>query len=756
MDELSTVGKKVPRVDALDKVTGRAKYGVDAEFPGMLHAKILRSPHPHARILSIDTSQAEKMPGVRAVVTGEDTIKEKAASGWQDKYPLALDKVRYVGEEVAAVAADDELIAEEALGLIKVHYEELPAVFDPEETMKPGAPRIHDVEINIAHKLETEFGDTARGFAEADFIFEDRFNIPQIHTCPLEPNMCIASFDSSGRLTFLENSHDPWVYRRFVPRALGITESRVRITENYIGGNFGSLGCDFAPFIVTALLAEKTGRPVRWVNTREEELMATRPRLPEVVYLKAGVKKDGTLTARHFRIIATAGGYGGLAPQMMVEGLADCVGLYNCPNLKIEANCVYTNTLPSGACRSFGISQPQFAIESQMDIIAEKLGIDPVELRLKNATKTGDVTTIGQNITSCGLPECLEKVVNHSGWKEKRRKKQPHRGIGMACRMNHSDTHVPHHFNGSIAYITIMEDGVIKINSGEFEWGQGALTVLSQIVAEELGVPIEKVEFSEKRDTDTQPYTLGPYGSGPVTVRAGHAMQRAALDAKKQLLTNAARMLGVNPEELEIKDEKIFVSGAPERAASLAKVADYARYRGAEIIGKGIWQAETTGINIEKMYGNYSSSYHFVAEIVEVEVDPEIGQVKVLNITTAPDAGRVINPMLAEGQCQGGILHEMGVGLMQEILYEQGIVVNPAFTDYKIPTVLEMPPVKTLFVETNDPNGPYGAKACAGHAHPTPAALANAIYNAVGARVKDLPITPVKVVEALEAKKGGK
>ncbi len=752
MSEPTLIGKSVPRTDALEKVTGRAKYGVDVDLPGMLHAKVLRSRFPHARILSIDTSRAEKLPGVRAVITAEDTLKEKAASGWQDKYPLALDKVRYVGEEIAAVAATDELIAEEALGLIKVNYEELPAVFDPEEAVKPGAPRIHDVENNIAHKVETEFGDIVKGFAEADYIFEDRFTIPPVHTSPLEPNMCIASFDPTGKLTFWENSHDPWVYRRFVPRILGIAESKVKIVQNYIGGNFGSLGCDFAPFIITALLAKKTGRPVRLVNTREEELMASRPRMPEIVYLKAGVKKDGTLTARHFRIMAMGGAYAGLAPQMMVEGLADCIGLYKCPNLKVETKCVYTNTLPSGPCRSFGISQPQFAIESQMDMISEKLGVDPIELRLKNAHRTGDVTVLGQKISSCGLPECLKKVEDNTGWQEKRARKQPYRGIGVACRMDHSDTHVPQSFNGSIALLTVLEDGIIRINSGEYEWGQGALTVLSQIAAEELGVPLNKVEFSEKRDTDTQPYTLGPYGSGPVTVRGGHAVRLAAIDMRKQLLAQASKILGAPPEELEIKSQKVYIKGVPEKGVSMAEVASYARYRGAEITGKGVWEADTTGVNMGKMYGNYSSSYHFIAEIVEVEVDPETGRVKVLGITTSPDAGRVINPMLAEGQCQGGIMHEMGIGLAQEIMYDRGTVVNPDFIDYKIPTAMDVPPIKTFFVESNDPNGPYGAKGCAGHAHPTPAALANAIYNATGVRVKELPLTPMKILQALDAK----
>ncbi len=755
MEEVSLIGKSVPRVDALEKVTGRAKYSVDIDLPGMLYGKVLRSKYPHARILSIDTSEAEKLAGLRAIVTAEDTPKQKIkVSGWgtSDWYALAADKVRYAGQEIAAVAAEDELTAEEALGLIKVEYEELPAVFDAEEAMKPGAPKVHDVENNIVSEMDTEYGNVARGFEEADYIFEDRFSTRYVHPCHMEPMVCIASYDSSGNLTFYENSVDPFARLRHAAKALGIPASKVKIVQKFIGGNFGADQCLLAPYIITALLAKKTGRPVKLMNTREEELIATHSRTPIVTYVKAGVKKDGTLTAREIRVIATAGAYCSYVPTTMVHGLAICTGLYTCPNVRLAGKCVYTNTVPSGTYRSFAGCQPYFAVESLMDMIAEKLTMDPIELRLKNATKTGDTTVVGQKVGSCGLQECMEKVADYAGWKEKRTKKQPNRGIGIACAMFNSDGRTTL-FGGSIAYIKVLEDGVVRIFSGEYEWGQGSHTILSQIAAEELSVPLENVEFAPL-DTDILPYTLGPYGGGRVTVSAGHAMRLAAIDARKQLFTVAAKMLGAGLEDLGIKDQKIFVRGVPEKAVTIAHVASYARYTGAEVMGKGVWDPDTVLLDYKTAYGNISSAWPFAAQLAEVEVDPETGRVTLLDFADAIDIGKAINPMAVEGQSDGGAAQEIGTALMEEILYEEGTVMNPNFMDYKVPRATNLPSMKTFLVETNDPRGPYGAKACGMITiMPTAAALANAIYNAVGVRIKDLPITPVKILKALEEKR---
>lgn len=757
MKELSIVGKSVPRIEGVEKVTGRAKYCIDVELPRMLHAKVLRSRYPHAKILSIDTNKAKKLPGVVAIITAEDTTKQKIeviVRGIPDFEPLAVDKVRYAGQEIAAVAAEDELTAEEALRLIKVEYEELPAVFDPEEAMKPGAPKVQDAERNIAGEFANEFGDVKKGFKEADYIFEDRFSTQYFHMCHMEPTVCIASYDNSGKLTFYDNHADPFRQLRLASKALGIPASQARTIQKFMPGNGGAWQGDLSPYVITALLAKKSGRPVRLVYTREEELIATRPRLPVITYIRTGVKKDGTFTARHFRVVSTAGASAGYAPIMTPTGLVDTAGLYKCPNVRLEGKCVYTNTMPTGPARAFGIQQPQFAQESHLDRVAEELGIDPIEFRLKNAIRTGDVSVCGQNVRSCGLQECIEKVADYAGWKKKKTKtkKQPNRGIGMACIMDHSDNRESD-FGGSIAYVKILEDGRVRIISGEFEWGQGAHTILCQVVAEVLGIPMEIIEFSEL-DTDAVPYTLGPYGGGRMMTTGVPAVVMAAEEAKKELLATAAQMLGVRfLPDLEIKDQKIVVRGNPGKSVSIAEVAYYARYAGKEIVGKGVYEPGKPILDLKALYGDYSSGYIFYAQVAEVEVDPETGQVKVLSIANAVDIGKAFNPIFIIGQSEGGVSQDLGMALMEGTSYDQGIVMNPNFTDYKVLTAKDMPPVKTFLIESNAAEGLYGGKGCGHTGIATTPAIANAIYNAVGVRIKELPITPMKIIKALEEKK---
>jgi putative selenate reductase molybdopterin-binding subunit len=760
MEGLSIVGKSTQNIHALQKVTGKAQFASDLEVPRMLHAKVLRSEHPHALILNIDTSKAEKLPGVRAVITAEDTLKKPVETIWRgipDKHPIALDKVRYIGEEIAAVAADDELTAEEAVKLIKVEYEELPAVFDPEEAMKPDAPKIHDVEHNIIPgiwRTDAEHGDVEKAFKDADYVFEDRFTTHYSHACNLETTVCIADYDSSGKLIFWENSVDPFRNKPLVAKALGISGTKIRVLQAFKAGGFGHYQMELSQYVITALLAKKSGRPVRFVNSRDEELTATRPRGPLITYLKTGVKKDGILTARSIRLVTALGGYVGFGHIMMATSLLPATGTYRCPNMKLQGVCVYTNTCPTGPSRSFGTKGPQFATESQLDIIADKLGIDPLEFRLKNITRAGDTTVVGQKITSCGLEEGLKKVAEHVDWEEKR-KKTPNKGIGLACGMSHGDQREGR-FAGSVAYVKVLEDGSIKINSGEFEWGQGSHTLLSMIVAEELDVPLELIEFPHL-DTDVAPYTLGPFGSGRITPTAGQAVRLAAIDAKKKLFQFAANMLEANPEDLELADQKIFVKGSEGISVSLADVASKAKLgqkNPEEIIGKGTYDPPTDFINMKMLYGNYSQSYVFTAQAAEVSVDPETGQVTLLAHTAAVDLGKIINPMAAEGQVHGGVATEIGYSLFEKIQMKDGQVLNPSFTDYKFPTALDIPRTKAIFAETECPNGPYGAKGGGSFsgiaANP---AIANAVYNAIGVRIKDLPITPEKILEALKHKK---
>lgn len=760
MKDLQTIGQSLPRVDARDKVTGRAQYSSDIELPGMLHAKVLRSAHAHARIVAIDTSEAEAAPGVRAVITRDDMPRGVPIDELQRElfavppYSLAMDTARYTGEEIAAVAADDELAAEEALSLIRVEYKELPSVTDPVEALKPGAPRIHaDAQDNVQYRGYTEYGDVDKGFEEADHIFEETYRTQLVHPSTLDRTTCIAYYDAAGNLTFYENSIDPYKQTRYLPKILGIAPSKLRVVQKCNGSNFGALQGNLTPYVMTALLARKAGRPVRLVYTREEEFVNAGPRQLAVTRVKTGVKNDGTMTARDIRIVTNAGAYGYLGPAMITSGFTPVAGLYRCANVRFEGLCVYTNTAVTSPYRSFGIVPAAFATESMMNLIAEELGIDPVDVRLRNATRLGDVTVVGQEIGSCGLPECVEKTIGHSDWKEKRGHLPPNRGVGMAIGMFDSEVrNAP--FSGSVALVQLLDDGKVKVISGEFEWGQGSRTVLSQIAAEELGVPLEDVLFSEL-DTAAVPYALGPYGGGPVTMRGGNAVRLAAAEARRQLFEVAAGMLSVNAEDLELRDQAVGVKGDPGKALTLAEVAHHAKYILAEeIIGRGHFEPDTVARDPRTYYGNYSSGYTFTAQTVEVEVDPETGQVKILDIATAIDLGKALNPMAAEGQNEGCVGQELGPVLLEGIVYDGGgRVVNPNLVDYRLPTSLDTPPITGFLVESYEPNGPYGAKACGQVSNiPIAAALASAVYDAVGVRIKEQPITPEKILRALEEK----
>lgn len=754
---LAVVGKRLPKVDAVEKLMGKAVYGTDIELPGMLYGKILRSPHPHARIVRIDTSRAQKLPGVKAVVTAEDTPKTRYSisrrpSGVKDEQVLAFDKVRYIGDEVAGVAAIDEDIAEEALGLIKVEYELLPAVFEPEDAIKEDAPRVFG-DSNVAKHVHATRGDVDRGFREADYVFEDRFRTQHVHQCHLEQTDCVASWDVSGKVTIWITSMDAYTVRFILARALGIKESDVRVIQPVVGGAFGAKLTLFRPYAICALLAKKAGRPVRVVNSREEDFSTTRPRLPMIIDIKTGVKKDGTLTAREIRAMADVGAYAGAGLGIMAVGMSYPIGLYKCPNIRIEGRTVYTNKLSMGEFRGYGGPQMLMACETQMDMIAEKIGVDPVDLRLKNVVDKG-VNVLGWDIKSCGIRECIQKVAEYSNWYQKRKEKKPNRGLGLACTIFISDCKV-FEFNGSTAHVKVDENAKISVRSGEIDYGQGAFTVFCQIAAEELGSSLEDVTFFGT-DTDITPVGLGPWGDR-VTVSGGNAVRLAAIDARRQLLEIASDMLKAEPEDLELRERKVFVKDNPSRHVSIEDVAHAVVYEklGSPIIGtgtdvrKGVDSIDVTG----DFAGNISSSYTFNAQVVEVEVDPLTGQVRVLHVTTANDLGKAINPMLAEGQAESQIVQGMGFGMLEGLKFDEGKVMNPSFMEYRIPNSADCPPIKVFLVETNDPNGPYGAKG-AGEPTiiPTAAALANAIYDAVGVRMKDLPITPEKILRAIEAK----
>lgn len=765
MKEFSVIGKPFPKVDAYQKATGAADYIGDFRFPHMLHGKILRSPLPHAMILNIDISRALKHPGVRAVVTCEDTPKIKYSvlqePEFQDKYPLACDKVRFIGDEVAAVAATSEEAAKEALELIKVDYKELPAVFDPDRAMEPGAPQIHEgVEHNIVASYSWHFGDVDEGFKESDFIFQDSFTTSRQCHASLEPNGCVAKFDLNGNLTLWTSTTAPYWVRKDLSKVLAISEGKIRIMEVFQGGSYGGKCEMCAHEAIAAFLARKSGKPVKLILDREEVFTTTRTRHPLRLYLKTGVKKDGALLAREARTVLDNGAYNSCGPDVTLGSGYIFASLYMVKNVKFNGICVYTNNPYGGAFRGYGNPQVTFSIESQMDTIAEKIGIDPMELRLKNANMPGDTTACGWKMTSCGLRECIEKAGAKAGWKEKRTK-SGNRGIGMASLIHVSSAraYVDADFSG--AFVKVHDDGTVSVMSGITDIGQGAKTALSQIAAEELGIRLGDVRMITM-DTETTPTCMGTWGTR-VTFVAGNAVKLAAADAKSQLLEIAAGELEANVEDLEARDGKIYVKGSPGNFITVEQAARISIYRpdktpggrtGQAILGKGHYDSPTDFRNKETGYGNICAAYIFGTHVAEVEVEAETGKVKLLRWTAAHDCGRAINPVTVEGQIEGGLSQGSGYGLMEDLVCKEGRAMNADFLGYRLLTSLEMPGVNPMIIETNDPVGPFGAKGVAEPGMvPTAAAIANAIYHAVGVRIKDLPITPDKVLKAIKEKK---
>ncbi|MFC2019321.1 xanthine dehydrogenase family protein molybdopterin-binding subunit [Chloroflexota bacterium] len=777
MTEFSVVGHNVPKLDTPGKVTGSARYTTDIKLPGMLVGKVLRSPYPHAKILSIDTSAAEGLPGVKAVVTAKDIagtvmfppkwqppltggeVQRLAVMlfppDWQP--PLVGDRVRCVGDAVAAVAAIDGDVALEALELIKVDYEPLPAVFDAFEALKPDAPQIHQAEHNKASAYEVVRGDVDAGFEAADFIAEGRFETPpQYHCCP-EPNTCIASFDASGRLTIRSCSVNIFGTRHALARFMGLPENRVRVLHSEaVGGHFGNRAEPSPEYFISALLAWKAGMPVKIENTREEEFATTKARIPTAINVRMGVKRDGTITAKETRITGNCGAYYHPITDAVLNTTAlRHESLYRFSNVKTEVTLVYTNRYPSGAFRGFGNPEGHFALESMMDMLAEGIGMDPAEFRLKNVVRSGDITVHGWEIRSCGISECIKKATESANWKRKRANKQYGRGVGMSCAIHVSGRRVAGTpFSGDIsncgAFVKINDDGTVHLLTGAGDGGQGSLTVLAQICAEELGVHLEDI-WIPTQDTDFVPYSAPPVSSRTTTLE-GNAVRQAAADAKYQLFEIAAKELAVHIQDLESGDRKVYVRDNPKVALSVAELASHAAHR--PILGKGTYTPQQPGSDPETWYGDCATAYNFIAYVAEVAVDTETGKVKVLNLTAAGDLGKAINPQSAEGQIDGGIAQGLGYALSEEtVIGDNGKMLNTRYADYRLPTTSTMPVVNSILVETDEPAGPFGAKGIGEVTMVAVApAIANAIYDAVCVRIKELPITPERLLRALKEK----
>jgi 4-hydroxybenzoyl-CoA reductase alpha subunit len=757
MNKLNVVGKREPMLDALEKATGQARFTDDLSLPGMLFGKIFRSPLAHAKVLHVDLSEAKKVAGVKDAISGKDIPKKKygIVPMAKDEYALAIDKVRYIGDDVAAVIATSLDAAEEALSKIRVDFEELPAVFDPLEAMKHGAPIIHDkVPNNISATIRKEFGTVEKAFQESDFLFEDIFETQAINHCPLEPQAALAMVDHSGKVTLWSSTQIPFFLRRNLATTLNIPESYVRVIKPKVGGGFGQKIDLYAKDFCAAFFAMKTKRPVKFVYDREEVFTSTRQRHPMRIQLKTGMKKDGTLHAQQFKVIADGGAYNSTAPLMITLACYFIMLPYRLENLLFEGFHVYTNKPVGGAMRGHGIPQVRFAVEAQLDMIAEKMGIDPLELRLKNAFHAGEPHPGKLLVQSCGFSETLKKAAEGIGWKEKRGNLPFGRGIGLAGASFPSGVSNMSHISSG-AIVKIERDGSVTLLTGAADIGQGAETVISQIVAEELGVSLKDIRITAA-DTEITPLDPGTFGSG-VTLRAGNAAKMAAQAAKEKLFEAAAEKMEVAIEDLEIKDHRLFVKGSPERGMNLQEAIKVYQYsdRPMPIIGRGSYHPPAKEpTTLLKEDGNFSPAYSFMTQAAEVEVDTRTGKVKVLKMVASHDCGRAINPMLVEGQLEGSVVGGMGQALYEGVMTDHGQVLNPSFLDYGIPTAMEVPAITSFEVETNDPEGPFGAKESGEGTQLAPApAIINAIYDAIGVRFKSLPVTPEKVLEALQEKK---
>lgn len=747
------IGHKQSFVDAKEKVTGKAQYIDDLYFPGMLYAKILRSPHPHARIISIDTAAAEALPGVCVVITAQDCPGNVFGLDAPDVTMLAVDKVRYVGDEVAAVAAESADIAEQALKLIQVEYQLLPVVDSPQAAMRPQAPLVHeDKPGNIAKEYHFAEGDVEEDFATCDYVFEDDFSTHRVSGLPMEPFGAIAKWETNGRLTIYTPLQSVFQGRNEIAKALGITPTQIAVKAPFVGGAFGAKIWirNFHPIV--AVLAKKADRPVKYVLTREEDLLTTRPRVAPQIHLKLGFMRDGTMVAKQATIIADNGAYSWAAPKILLNMSMRTDCLYRFHSVKTDSYLLYTNLIPTSGFRGYGNSQSHYALESFIDSCCRKMGLDPVQVRLKNCVRKGDLTLHGWRIKSCGLGECIEiadREIRDNRLPAEERNGRIKRGIATCCMTHVSGNRGADKFDGSSAMIRLHEDGKVFVFSGESNLGQGSWTVFAQIAAEVLGVEVDDITIMPL-DTDTCPFGMGTYSSRVTTV-GGKAVKLCAEEVRRQVLEVASGMLKRHAEALDIEQGKVFYTSDPSQFVTMKQVCTEAiRTNKAKPITAYITYDPPTVGSDAKGYGDYSSAYSYGAHGVEVEVDTETGVVRVLRVAAAHDVGHVINANGVVGQINGGVAQGIGWALYENEQFVDGIPQTDKLHKYVVMTSMDMPKVSNFIVESNDPIGPFGAKGIGEPTLiPTAPAIANAIEDACGVRIHDLPITPEKVFRAL-------
>jgi putative selenate reductase molybdopterin-binding subunit len=760
--ELTTVGRSERRVDSVKLATGRGTFVDDLAVRNLLHARILHSPHAHARIARIDAAQARAMPGVACVLTHLDVPRvpyTTAGQGWPEPSPydavMLDDKVRFVGDRVAVVAAEDPEIALRACEAIKVEYEVLPAVFDPEEALAPGAPVIHDesdatgikdASRNVAARLSAHVGDVDQGFAQAERVFEGTYRVGYVQQSSIEPHVTITWLDEDNRLVVRTSTQVPFHVRRIIAPLLGIPVGRIRVIKPRVGGGFGGKQ-EVLIEDLCGMLTLRTGRPARLEYTREEELTAARTRHPQILKVKSGVR-EGRFTALSLEVIENTGAYGTHALTVMSVTGNRALSLYRCPNLRYEATAAYTNLAVAGAFRGYGCPQGFFALESHVDEVAAALGEDPLEFRRRNHVHEGDEQPIAevlgegreghrQVIRSCGLPQAIQLGAKAIGWAEKRRARAVtgpvRRGVGMALVMQASG--IPGVDMGA-ASMKMNEDGSFNLLVGATDIGTGSDTMFCQVAAETLGVPVEKI-IPYSSDTDLTPFDPGAYASS-TTYISGRAVEKAARSVLAQILEVGGRMLGQEPKDLVAHGGKV--------CASDGRFVTY-----EQVCLSSLYQKDQFQIMATASHMSYDSPPPFAAVFAEVEVDTETGVVRVLRVVEAVDCGQVVNPHMAEGQVEGAAVQSLGYALYERMPFDgSGRMEFRSFRDYTIATALDTPELTTLLVPTHEPTGPFGAKAIAEIPINGPApAVANAVAHAVGARMRELPLTPERVWRAL-------
>lgn len=749
------IGTSIPKIDSYAKVTGTAKYADDLKLPRMAYGRILRSPHPHAIIRRIDVSRAVSYPGVLDVITGADLPRHYGIMPTtQDETPFAIEKVRYVGEPIAAVCALDEETADAALELITVEYEALSAIGSIEEAIAQPENKIHDEtrQGNIMKEAHLEFGAVDEGFDEADLVREDTFFFEGTTHAPMEEHACVADCHTDGKVTLWTSTQTPHYVHREVAKVLGIPRSRLRVIVPPVGGGFGGKCEPFAHDFAACLFALRHGRPIKFTLSREEVFYCHRGRHPVKMILKTGVKRNGSITAVHLQTFLDGGAYAsyGLATVYYTGALLTVT--YQIPRYKFDGMRLYTNKPACGPKRGHGSTQPRYAFECQLDKIAEQLGLDPAEYRQRLAVEPYSTTVNGLHVTTCGLKTCVDKVVEASGWRERRAHMPPGRGLGIAISSYVTGAGKAIYWNDmphSGVIVTIDRGGGVAVLCGSSDIGQGSDTVLATVVAEELGIDILDIRV-HTGDTDLTPVDLGSYSSR-VTFMAGNAARAAAQKLRTLLFEAAGALLQVAPERLDAAEHRIFCADDPERSISFVEAAEQAETAHGTLSAVGNYTPPKLGGGFKGAGVGISPAYSYTACVAEVQVDPDTYDLKVERLWVAHDCGRALNPTLVEGQIEGSAYMGFGEAMLEEQVFRKGLHKIPSLLEYKLPTIYDTPEIVALLVESQDRDGPYGAKeAGEGPLNPVIPAIANAVYAAIQARVDSTPITPDKIQRALK------